>query len=273
MKKSGFMTVNKVLLFKSPKGNVPEADILKIEAKLDELNILHEHYSEGIDFDFDAVIALGGDGTMLNASSVAFRANKPVMCINFGTLGYMSGLENSEIDMLSALKDGFNTEKRMLLDIKVERNGSIIANATALNEAVVTRRSDGDIASIELKCDGATVCAYRADGIIIATPTGSSAYAMSAGGPIIDTKLDAFEVCPICPHSLGARTMIFSPNSVLEAVNLNDSRSENLLLCDGKTVCSLLNGDSVKVERSSRSLELIKLKKDAFYETLYNKMS
>ena len=87
MKKSGFMTVNKVLLFKSPKGNVPEADILKIEAKLDELNILHEQYSEGIDFDFDAVIALGGDGTMLNASSVAFRANKPVMCINFGTLG------------------------------------------------------------------------------------------------------------------------------------------------------------------------------------------
>ncbi len=267
------MTVDKILLFPNPKRLLSENEIKPIEDMLDLVGIIHERYREGTDFDFDAIIALGGDGTMLNAARLAFRKNKPIMSINFGTLGYMSGLENSEIAMLSALKSGFDTEKRMLLDIKVIRNGETVATSTALNEAVVSRRSDGDIANISLFCDGATVCAYRADGVIFATPTGSSAYAMSAGGPIIDTKLDAFCVCPICPHTLGARAMVFSPNSVLEAINNNKSECGNILVSDGRCVCELEQGDKVVVSRSNRTLELIKLKKDAFYETLYNKMS
>ncbi len=267
------MTVEKVLLFPSLKGNVGDNEIKPIEARLDALGIKHERYSGESDYEFDAIIALGGDGTMLNASRLAFRKNKPIMCINFGTLGYMSGLENSELDMLSALRDGFSTEKRMLLDIKVIRDGKTVAESTALNEAVISRQSDGEIAKIELICDGATVCAYRADGVIFATPTGSSAYAMSAGGPIIDTKLDAFCVCPICPHALGVRAMVFSPNSVLEALNNNRSECGNILISDGRRVCDLNFGDRVTVSKSNRTLELIKLKKDAFYETLYNKMS
>lgn len=267
------MTVDKVLLFPSPKGNVSEENIKEIEAVLDSLEIKHERYSQSGNGRYDAVIALGGDGTMLNASRIAYRSGKPIMSINFGTLGYMSCLENSEIAMLSALKSGFSTEKRMLIDVKVEREGKVIAESVALNEAVVSRSTDGDIASIELKCDGATVCDYRADGVIIATPTGSSAYAMSAGGPIIDTKLDAFCVCPICPHTLGARAMVFSPNSLLEAVNMNSADGNNLLLTDGRTVCSLKHGDKVTVSRSDDTLQLIKLKEDAFYETLYRKMS
>ena len=266
------MTVGKVLLFPSPKGNVGDNEIKPIENRLDSLGIAYERYTDGNDYDFDAILALGGDGTMLNASRLAFRKNKPIMCINFGTLGYMSGLENSELDMLSDLKDGFDTEKRMLLDIKVVRNDVIIAESTSLNEAVIARETDGEIAKIELICDGATVCAYRADGVIFATPTGSSAYAMSAGGPIIDTKLEAFCVCPICPHTLGARAMVFSPNSVLEALTHNQE-DENILISDGRRVCSLTPNDRVVVSKSDRTLELIKLKKDAFYETLYNKMS
>jgi len=267
------MTVSKVLLFPSPKGNVTDNEIKSVENRLSSLGIRHERYENGNDYDFDAIIALGGDGTMLNASRLAFRKNKPIMCINFGTLGYMSGLENSELDMLSKLRDGFYTEKRMLVDIKVLRDGNIVAESTALNEAVISRQSDGEIAKIELICDGASVCAYRADGVIFATPTGSSAYAMSAGGPIIDTKLDAFCVCPICPHTLGARAMVFSPNSRLEAVNNNSNESRNLLISDGRRVCLLDYGDRVIISKSDRTLELIKLKKDAFYETLYNKMS
>ncbi|MBR6563018.1 MAG: NAD(+)/NADH kinase [Clostridia bacterium] len=266
------MTFDKVLLFPSPKGNVTDNEILPVEQALDSFGIAHERYVEGTDQQFDAIIALGGDGTMLNASRLAFRKGTPIMCINFGTLGYMSGLENSELSMLSALKSGCSTETRMLLDIRVVRNGEVIASSTALNEAVIARRTDGDIADIELLCDGATVCAYRADGVIFATPTGSSAYAMSAGGPIIDTKLDAFCVCPICPHSLSARAMVFSPNSHLEIINRNQTEN-NMLLSDGRAVCTLLPLDRVTVSRSSRTLELIKLKKDAFYETLYNKMS
>ena len=266
------MTVKKVLLFPSPKGNVGDNEIKPIEERLNSLGIECERYVDGNDYDFDAILALGGDGTMLNASRLAFRKDKPIMCINFGTLGYMSGLENSELDMLSALKDGFITEKRMLLDIKVIKDGNVIAESTALNEAVISRETDGEIAKIELICDSATVCAYRADGVIFATPTGSSAYAMSAGGPIIDTKLEAFCVCPICPHTLGARAMVFSANSVLEAVTHNNG-DENILISDGRRICSLSTDDRVVVSKSDRTLELIKLKKDAFYETLYNKMS
>ncbi len=268
------MVIESVLLFPSLKGGLREEDILEVEKKLDEFGIKHNRFSEEKDFDFDGVIALGGDGTMLNASRLAYRKGKPIMSVNFGTLGYMSGLEKSELDLLSKLKSGFETEKRMLISISVVRGGEVIATSTALNEAVVSRRTDGDIAQIQLKCDGTKVFDYRADGIIISTPTGSSAYAMSAGGPIIDTKLDAICVCPICPHILGVRAMVFSPNSVLEAVDLNRGSGEgNLLLSDGRTVCELENGDIIRVEKSKENLELIKLKKDAFYETLYKKMS
>ena len=265
------MTFKKVLLFPSPKGNVNENEIKNIETKLLEVGISATRYPEDNGGDFDAIIALGGDGTMLKASSIALEKGVPVMSINFGTLGYMSGLEISELDMLSNLKGGCNTEKRMLINIVVERNGETLVQTTALNEAVISRKVDGGIALIGLKCDGSTVCDYRADGVIIATPTGSSAYAMSAGGPIIDTKLDAFCVCPICPHALGARAMVFSPNSVLEAININGNG--NKLICDGNAVCDLIEGDVIKVRKSEKTLEIIKLKKDAFYETLYNKMS
>lgn len=268
------MTAQKVLIFPSPKGNVSDNDIKQVETHLDRFGIGHERYSADTEHDFDAVIALGGDGTMLNAARLAFRKEKPIMCINFGTLGYMSGLENSELYMLEALVNGFEIENRMLLDVRVERNGKTVAECTALNEAVIARKTDGDIAMLELRCDGVLVCDYRADGIIIATPTGSSAYAMSAGGPIIDTKLDAVCVCPICPHSLGTKAMVFSPNSRLEAVSMNaGEHGNNLLIADGRAITALECGDKVCATRSEKTLGLIKLKKDAFYETLYNKMS
>lgn len=267
------MTVKKVLIFPSPKGNVTENNIKEIEEALEGFGIAFERFDENGNGDYDAIIALGGDGTMLNASRLAYEKDKPIMSINFGTLGYMSVIENSELCMLSALRDGFETESRMLIDIKVCRNGETIAESTALNEAVVTRKADGEIASIDLACDGAAVFAYRADGIIVATPTGSSAYAMSAGGPIIDTKLDAFCVCPICPHTLGMRAMVFSPNSLLSLVDKNRIDGNNILISDGKQVCELKYGDRIYVSRSQKTLRLIKLKKDAFYETLYKKMS
>lgn len=268
------MTVRQVLLFPNPKGSFEEKEIVEVENALSALGIQHLRYTEGEDFEADAVIALGGDGTMLRASTLAYGKGLPIMSINFGTLGYMSCLEKSELHLLSALKSGFETEDRMLISVCAERDGEIIACSTALNEAVITRRPDGDIALLELKCDGSAVCEYRADGIIIATPTGSSAYAMSAGGPIIDTKLEAMCVCPICPHVLSSRAMVFSSHSVIEAVNLNRKNGEgNLLLADGKIICELKQGDLVRAVKATRSLKLIKLKKDAFYETLYKKMS
>ena len=268
------MVINNLLLYTSPRANVSDEDIKDLENRLDNLGIGHRRLGDEADFNYDAIIVPGGDGTMLRASRLAYEKNIPILSVNFGTLGYMSGLEKSELDLLSKLKGDFEIEKRMLISVTVIRDGETIAASTALNEAVISRQTDGDIAHIQLKCDGSKVFDYRADGIIIATPTGSSAYAMSAGGPIIDTKLDAICVCPICPHILGVRAMVFSPNSVLEAIDLNRGVGNgNLLLADGMKICELENGDVIRVEKAVKSLELIKIKKDAFYETLYKKMS
>ena len=152
------MIINKVLLFPSPKGNVTDNEISQIEQTLDSFCVAHERFDASIDQDFDAIIALGGDGTMLNAARLAFRKKTPIRCINFGTLGYMSRLVNSELSRLSKLKSGFETEERMLIDVKVIRNNEIAAESTSLNEAVVARKTDGDIAEISLMCDGAKVC-------------------------------------------------------------------------------------------------------------------
>ena len=265
------MTVKRVLLFPSAKsGVISEADIAEVERELDKNGIEHIRFGE-LSGDYDAIISLGGDGTMLNACRLAFENGNPILSVNFGHLGYMSGLEKRELSAISALAEGFETESRMLISITVRRGGREIACVNALNEAVIARRADGDIASTALYCDGTAVCEYRGDGLIIATPTGSSAYCMSAGGPILDTKLEAFCVCPICPHSLGAKAMVFSANSVIEAVCRSERGGNDILLADGRAVTELLAGDTVTVTRSEKAIRLIRIKRDAFYETLYKK--
>jgi len=263
--------INSVLIYPGARARVSEAQIQKVESALDGYGIKHGRVPD-FPAGAQAVIALGGDGTMLDAAKIAVERGLPLLGINFGTLGYMTGLESGELELLAGLKAGPQTEKRMLIDIAVERAGAVEANFTALNEAVLIRRPESGLAKFELKCDGSTVCAYRADGLIVATPTGSSGYSMSAGGPIIDTKLDAFCVCPICPHALGSRAMVFSPNSLLSVKNLGRD-GEVTLTADGRALAGLECGDSVVLKRSARVLELIKLKKDAFYDVLYKKMN
>ena len=264
--------IKKVLLFPNTKKNVSEEDILKVESTLGSFGIKSHRFAPGAGTDgCEAVIALGGDGTMLKAAHIAIEAGIPLLGINFGTLGYMSGIESGETALLKALIEDINTEDRMLIDITVKHGEKIKATFTALNEAVISRFPQAGIARLELLCDGTTVCAYRADGVIIATPTGSSAYALSAGGPIIDTKLDAFCVCPVCPHTIGSRAMVFAPGSKLSIINLS-ADGENAVTADGQYITALGNGDTVGIERSKKTLRLIKIKKDAFYDVLYRKM-
>ena len=264
--------IKKVLLYPNPKKPDAEGNTEKVRNALDSLGIESEIYNSDR-FDADAVIAIGGDGTMLWASRLAWTHGIPLLGINCGTLGYMSGLEISELGSLRLLQEELETEKRMLTDVTLIRDGEVIAQQTALNEIVLERNSGEGIASLDLSCDGIPVCGYRADGVIVATPTGSSAYALSAGGPIIDTKLDAFCVCAICPHSLTARPLVFSANSRLEITNVTEKELANSLIADGRTVAGLKCGDVVRVEKSSKTLELIRLKKDSFYEVLYRKLS
>lgn len=221
----------------------------------------------------DIAIVLGGDGTMLSAAHTACITNTPLLGINLGTLGYMSELEFAELDLLDRLKTNFDYADRMMIDIFVERKGAQVECFTALNEALISRGAVASMLGLNLTCDDTQVNRYRADGLIISTPTGSSAYCMSAGGPIIDTKLDAFCVCPICSHSLsGSRALIFSPHSVIVIKPFSEKCGDIVLTADGRYSFPLNDGDSVIITKSIKKTRFIKLKKDAFYDALNRKL-
>ncbi len=217
----------------------------------------------------DAAVVLGGDGTMLAAARYARKTGIPLLGINFGTLGYMSELEISECELLSNLPDA-RMETRMMLDVTVESEGICTKTHTALNEVAICRATPGTMVGLSLFCDGNKVSSYRADGMIISTPTGSSAYNLSAGGPIIDPKMNAFCVSPLAPHTLSAvRPLIFSPESVISV----QVEGEATAAYDSKLFPLLPDGGTITVRRSEHVLRLLKLKNAGFYDTLTKKLT
>lgn len=217
----------------------------------------------------DAAVVLGGDGTMLAAARHARKTGIPLLGINFGTLGYMTELEIGECDLLSRLHDA-KIEERMLLDVTVSGEGVPTETRTALNEAAICRAKPGTMIRISLYCDGNKVSSYRADGMIISTPTGSSAYNLSAGGPIIDPKLNAFCVSPLAPHTLSAvRPIIFSPDSCIRA----EVTGELSVAADSDLFPPLQNGGVITVRQSKTAIRLLKLKNAGFYEALMKKLT
>lgn len=217
----------------------------------------------------DAVVVLGGDGTMLAAARLARKTGIPLVGINFGTLGYMAELEISECHLLAGLEEA-GIEERMLLDATVEGEGVPLQTMTGLNEAAVCRAVPGTLIRLRLFCDGNEVCSYRGDGMIVSTPTGSSAYNLSAGGPIIDPKLNAFCVSPLAPHTLAAmRPMVFSPDSVL-TVEIEGDAS----VAVDSNLFPVLKGKSLlTVKQSEDKVKLLKLKNAGFYEALMKKLT
>lgn len=222
----------------------------------------------------DAVIVFGGDGTVLSAARRAADADIPVLGINFGHVGYIAELEEAEIQMLSRLSTGeFFVEERMLLDVSIGKNGNRLFYAKALNEAAISRGIISRLADFTLCCDGELVERYRADGIIVATPTGSTAYSMAAGGPVIDPKLEVISVTPVCSHSLSAaRTLVFGPQSVVKITIPSARYAEAVVTVDGRTYFKINDGElAVTLNRSDKKIKLIRLKKCSFGSTLYQK--
>ena len=175
--------------------------------------------------------------------------------VNSGTLGYPAELEQDEIPQLAALcGNDVRIEERMMLEASLD--GRVIDYA--LNEALISRGAAVRMLEFRLDCDGTAAATYRADGLILSTPTGSTAYAMSAGGPIVDPRLDAFAACPVCPHAFAAaRALVFSPESVLTATVAAAEPDKILLTCDGRTVAELQSGDCVSVRRAALRTRLI----------------
>lgn len=218
-------------------------------------------------------VVLGGDGTMLNAAKWASATDTPLIGINLGRLGYMNELEENEIDLLKQLFSvDFSTEERMMLETAVTREGKQVFSATSLNEIVVCRGVTARLIDLDLMCNGKKAGFYRADGIIISTPTGSTAYSMSAGGPIVDPSLKLISVSAVCPHGYsGTNTVVFSPDSVIEVKVSSEYNGDIYVTADGRSAFELYRNDIVTVRRSKMVTRLIKLKGNAFYSILARK--
>ncbi len=226
-----------------------------------------------IDDSCDFVIIIGGDGTIIHNAKKAALYNKPVLGINTGRLGFMAGLEVNELSRLAALKTGeYETERRMMLDVTVE-NGRGSREYLCFNDAVIAKSVTSRIVDIAVKCDGADMSKYRADGLIVSTPTGSTAYAISAGGPVIDPLLDSILITPICPHSLFSRSILVKNNSLLEIACDIRPCSEVMLTIDGEEYIKLDGSEIIRVKKSpDKSAQLIKIKSDSFYHIFKSKM-
>ena len=220
----------------------------------------------------DVAIAIGGDGTIIHTAKSAAAFGKPVLGINSGRLGFTAGLELSELTELSRLISGdYDTEERMLLDITVDGENGKEQNS-ALNEAVISRGALSRMIEVSVKNGDKPVSTYQADGVIVATPTGSTAYSLSAGGPIVDTALRCLLLTPICPHSLHSRPYIFEQDAVL---TLTPERAESpvFVTVDGEAAIRVADGGQVLVSRSDACAKLIKLKQKPFYQVLDDKLT
>ncbi len=226
-----------------------------------------------LDYGFDCVVSVGGDGTLLRAAKAALKYGVPVLGINLGRLGFMTELEVSEIKLLERLfTHEYKIEKRLLLDARVERGGNTILSGTAINEAVVRAGDRSRLLDLSLCADGKFVSNYRADGILFATPTGSTGYALSAGGPIVEPSVACITTVPLCAHSLAARPVVFGGNTEL-SVSLSDMSGKNAYISvDGCEGFALGEGDKISITTSEDSLKLIKLGIRSFYEQLGTKM-
>ena len=223
----------------------------------------------------ECVIVLGGDGSILDAARRAAPLGKPLLGINMGHLGYMAELEIGELSELSKLiNDEFEIDERLMLSVSVHTHtGGVRAESFALNDAVISNGSVARIVDLELYEGGEIVSTYRADGMIVATPTGSTAYSMSAGGPITDPHLSCLLVTPVCPHSLSARPLMFRDDAVLEIKNVCQREKMLYLTLDGRINLELYRGDTVRVTRSKTVTRLIRLRKGGFYTRLQQKLN
>lgn len=220
----------------------------------------------------DAVIALGGDGTILHCAKYAAAFGKPVLGINSGRLGFMAGLELNELDELDRLLSGdYTVEQRMLLDVTVSgADGEV--RCRALNEAVISRGALSRMIEVTVQNSGSPVAVYEADGVIVATPTGSTAYSLSAGGPMVDPSLNCLLLTPICPHSLHTRPYLFHESAELLLTTDHRADVTVFVTVDGEEAIPVPEDGVIRVKRSDIQATLIRLKERSFYEILDQKL-
>ncbi|MBQ2203205.1 MAG: NAD(+)/NADH kinase [Oscillospiraceae bacterium] len=222
----------------------------------------------------DALICFGGDGTILHTSKAAARHGIPILGVNIGTVGFMAELESSEMGLLSRLAtDDYQIDERMTLYVRLLHEGRVIYRDVALNDAVITKGAVARVIQPSVWLDGVKAMSFSGDGIIAATPTGSTAYSMSAGGPIVEPQADNIILTPICAHNLQPRSLIAAPERKVEIQIGRVNKRNAFLSVDGGRAMRVYGGDSVLIEAGNQKIKLIKLKETSFFDIVISKLN
>lgn len=222
----------------------------------------------------DMVISLGGDGSILHTARQAAEHAIPILGVNVGRMGYMAELEADELDAFGDILDGkYTVEERMMIDVSIRREHDIIYRNTGLNDVMITKTNTLKIIDIDIYADQFFISHYQGDGVVIATPTGSTAYSMSAGGPIVDPIAENITITPVCTHSLSAKPIILSPSRTVSVQALSDAENAVAVSVDGAPHIALRYNDQVLIKRSEFTTKLVRVKNKNFYDILCSKLS
>ena len=228
-----------------------------------------------IPVDTDLVISLGGDGTVLYVARKVHDMGLPILPVNLGTFGYITEVGKAEWrDALEAyISDGQNLSRRLMLRVSVERNGKRIYSSYALNDAAINASGISKIVKLELRLDGVYCGLFKADGMIVATPTGSTGYSLAAGGPILTSDISAFIITPICPFTLSNRPLVTGSDTNCTIKVVQGQRTQIALTVDGQGVFLLEEGDEVIIEKSRSKALLITSPKRKYIEVIREKLN
>ena len=217
----------------------------------------------------DMIICFGGDGTILHMAKTATRAGIPILGVNIGTMGFMAELENTELELLRKLADDdYTLDSRMMLDVTVHRDRDIIFHDLCLNDVVITKGSIARIVHLKVECDGVQAMECGGDGVIVATPTGSTAYSLSAGGPIVEPDAHNILINPICAHDIVSRCIVTSDKRTISVAMSKNAKRNAYLSVDGGKSLRMNMGDVATIKKSQLETKLVRLKDRSFYDVV-----
>ena len=222
----------------------------------------------------DMLVCFGGDGTILHASKIATEHSIPILGVNIGTMGFIAELEAGEIELLRKIPQGdYTVEERTMLDVSVTGGRQTLFHETALNDAVITKGAIARVVQLAIYCDGVEATSFSGDGVILCTPTGSTAYSMSAGGPIVEPTAENFVLTPICPHAFIAKSFVLRGDTfvTVEPFAL-DGRAAQLTV-DGNDGFSLNEGDCIELTRADCVTRLVRVMHRSFFEIVNRKLT
>jgi NAD+ kinase len=221
----------------------------------------------------DLLICFGGDGTILHAAKDASTYNVPILGVNMGSVGFMAELEYGELSLLSKVAAGkYTIESRMMMDVRVTHDGKVVCSDVALNDAVITKGAVARVIDLAVYGDKVLISNFSGDGIIISTPTGSTAYSMSAGGPIVEPTAENIIVTPICAHALTAKSFVLGNGRTVTAKMGKLARKTAYLSVDGGRAVKLSAGDAVELRMSKHKTKLVRVTGRSFYEIVHQKL-